>query len=67
LEQAEGLTASGQGAGPYGSRRIGFRDFADGFEEYKAAHVKSSSLKRYKTALKIFVYAFGDRYLTGIT
>jgi integrase len=67
LEQAEGLTASGQGAGPYGSRRIRFRDFADEFEEYKAAHVKSSSLKRYKTALKIFVYAFGDRYLTGIT
>lgn len=67
LEQAEGLAASGQGAGPYGSRRIRFRDFANEFEEYKAAHVKSSSLKRYKTALKIFVYAFGDRYLTGIT
>lgn len=67
LKKAEGLAALGQGAGPYGSQKIRFRDFAEAYEEYQGAHVKASSLKRYRTALKIFVYAFGDRYLTGIT
>jgi integrase len=66
LKRAEGLAASGLGSGPYGSRKIRFRDFAAEWLEYQAAHVKPSSLKRYRTALKIFVYAFGDRYLSAL-
>ena len=67
LKKAEGLAASGQGSGPYGLRKIRFQDFAAEWLEYQAGHVKQSSLMRYKAPLKLFVYAFGDRYLTGIT
>ena len=67
LKKAEGLAASGQGPGPYGSRKIRFRDFVAEWLEHQAAYIKPSSLKRYKTALTILVYAFGDRYLTSIT
>lgn len=66
LKKAEGLAASGQGAGPYGSRRIRFQAFADEYLAHQEATTARSSVKRYKTALKILVYAFGDRYLTSL-
>ena len=66
LKKAEGLAASGQGAGPYGSRRIRFQAFADEYLTHQEATVAPSSAKRYKTALKVLVLAFGDRYLTSL-
>ncbi|MFI5341062.1 MAG: tyrosine-type recombinase/integrase [Candidatus Methylomirabilales bacterium] len=66
LKKAEGQAASGQGPGPYGSRKIRFRDFADEYLEHCAAHVKPSSLKSYRRRLKVLTYAFGDMYLTAL-
>ncbi len=66
LKKAEGLAAAGQGGGPWGSRKIRFRDFADDYLEHQKAHVKVSSVKRYNVVLKVLKYAFGDYYLTAI-
>jgi len=66
LKKAEGQAASGQGAGPYGSRKIRFRDFIDEYLEHQLARVKPSSAKRYMVATKVLVYAFGDWFLTAI-
>ncbi len=66
LKKAEGLAASGQGGGPWGSRKIRFRAFADEYLEHQRARTKPSSIKRYLVALKVLKYAFGDYYLTAI-
>jgi len=66
LKKAEGLAASGQGAGPYGSRRIRFQALADEYLAHQEATGAPSSAKRYRTALKVLVLAFGDRYLTSL-
>lgn len=66
LKKAEGRAASGLGSGPYGARKIRFRDFASEYLEYQRAVVSPNSARRYHTALKVLVLAFGDRHLPAL-
>ena len=63
LNELRAKAGRGESIGPYGDRKIRCRDFAEEWLTYQRASVARSSIRRYYASLKVFVAAFGDRYL----